>query len=164
MRKKSRINPDHIETLKNVINEGPFFRLLSLEICDIKPGTSRVEVQLNTDHHNLFGNVHGGVYATLIDVASYWSAYCDLDENTGTTTIDLHIDYLSAVKSGRLRVEGQLIKAGRKVCFTRATIYDSNDNILAIGTSKLIISEGVRSIEKYLEDGGRPPLPSKFIG
>lgn len=163
MRMERKINPEHLETLKSVINEGPFFHLLSLEICDIKPGTSRVEVQLNTDHHNLFGNVHGGVYASLIDVAAYWSAYCDLDENVGTTTIDLHIDYLSAVKRGRLRVEGQLIKAGRKVCFTRATIYDSNDKIMAIGTSKLIISEGAWSIEKYLEDHGRPQLPPKFL-
>lgn len=163
MKKSRTINPEHIAELIKVINEGPFFRLVCLEICEIKPGASIVEVELNTNHHNLFGNVHGGVYATLIDVAAYWAAYCDLDENTGVTSLDLHIDDLAGVKKGRLRVEGELIKAGRNVCFTKATIFDSEHKILAVGSSKLMVSEKVRSIEKFLEDSGMPPLPPKFL-
>jgi hypothetical protein len=38
-------------------------------------------------HMNPFGGIPGGVYASAIDTAAYWSAYCDLPEEKGLVSI-----------------------------------------------------------------------------
>ena len=72
-----KINPEHIKVLIKLINRGPYFELLSMEVREIGIGYSVVEVNLDKKHMNPFGAIHGGVYSSIIDTAAYWSAYCE---------------------------------------------------------------------------------------
>jgi len=159
-----KINPEHIKALIDLINRGPYFQLLSMNVCEIGIGHSIVKVMLEKKHLNPFGAIHGGVYASIIDTAAFWSAYCELDENAGFTSIDLSVNNLSSINTGEIIVEGKSLKIGRSICMTEAAARDTHGKLLACGTSKLMILDGKQSsIIHSVEAMGKNILPPKFI-
>ena len=158
-----RINPEHIKELINLINQAPYFKLLSMEVCEIGVGYSIVKLNLEQKHMNPFGAIHGGVYSSIIDTAAYWSAYCELDENIGFTTIDVSVDNLSMINAGEIIVEGKSIRIGRSICLTEATAKNAHGKLLAHGTSKLMVLQGKQSISHAIQSMGSNVLPPKFI-
>ncbi len=157
------INLEHINALLNLVNSGPYFRLLGMKVLELAPGCSKVELDLDRKHLNPFGAVHGGVYSSLIDTAAYWAAYCELDEGVGYTSLDVSISNLAMAKTGKLIAFGASIKIGRSICLCEATVKDSSGAALAHGTSKLMILDGKQSINHAIEAMGYPVLPPKFI-
>ena len=157
------LNPEHIKALINLINHGPYFELLSMEVCELGVGYSVVKTNLDKKHLNPFGIVHGGVYSSVIDTAAYWAAYCELDENVGFTTIDVTVNNLSMVNAGEIIVEGKSLKIGRSICLAEAAVKDVYGKLLAHGTSKMMILQGKQSINHAIESMGNSVLPPKFI-
>ncbi|MCL1798214.1 MAG: PaaI family thioesterase [Eggerthellaceae bacterium] len=158
-----KVNPKHVEALLRLINRGPYFELLSMEVCELSRGYSRVETVLEKKHMNPFGAIHGGAYSSILDTAAYWSAYCELDEDVGFTSIDLSVSNLSMVDRGRIIAEGRSLKVGRSICLTEASVKDTHGKLLAYGTSKLMVLKGRQSIKHVLETIGGDALPPKFI-
>lgn len=140
------LNPEHIKEVLNLINHGPYFELLLMKVCELGIGYCKVEVDLETKHMNPFGAIHGGVYSSIIDTAAYWAVYCELEENAGFTSIDIKVDNLSMIKEGKIIVEGKSLKIGRSICLSEATAKDVNGKLLAHGTSKLMVIQGLQSI------------------
>jgi uncharacterized protein (TIGR00369 family) len=158
-----RLNPDHIRAVLELINEGPYFRLLSMRVREMGMGFAAVEMQIDQKHLNPFGGIHGGVYSSLIDTAAYWAVYGDVEQNAGLISLDLHIDNLAPVKEGRLLVEGKRIKAGRSICIAEASVMDGRGKCLARGTSKQMVVPGLQTIAQAVSAMGHAPLPPKFI-
>lgn len=157
------INPEHIKRILDMINQGPYFILLKMEVKELGIGYSRVECELENRHLNPFGAVHGGVYASLIDTAAYWASYCEIDEDAGYISLDVQVDMLSTSKNGLLVVEGKRIKVGRSICKTEAIIMDSHGKILAHGTSKQMIIPGLQTINQAAMAMGYKSIPPKFL-
>lgn len=156
-------NPDHTRELLKLIHCGPYFRLLSIDVTDVGVGTSRVELELQDKHINVFGGIHGGVYSSVIDTAAYWAVYYELDEGVGYTSIDLTVNNLAMIREGKIFVEGKSLKVGRSICLSEATARDSSGRLLAYGTSKLMVLREKQSIAHAIQTWDRPPLPPKFI-
>jgi uncharacterized protein (TIGR00369 family) len=157
------LNPDHVKVLLKAINEGPYFKHLSMFVTDMGIGFSVVELEIRREHFNPFGAIHGGVYASAIDTAAYWAVYCELGEDVGLVSIDLKIDYLAPMNHGKLVVKGQSIKIGKTICLAEATAIDQNDKWLAHGTSKMMITSGLQTIGDAMHYTGTEKLPAKFL-
>ncbi len=90
------INPEYIERVNQLINRCPYFELLSMKISEVGAGFSELEIDLAQKHLQPFGFVHGGVFASIIDAASFWSLFYEIeDQDTGVTTVDLKLNYLA---------------------------------------------------------------------
>ena len=146
-----------------MINHGPYFRLLSMRVCDIGKGFATVEMNVRNKHLNPFGGVHGGVYSSLIDTATYWAVYGDVDEDAGLISLDVSVDHLAPVKEGSLVVEGKRLKAGKRICMAEAVITDGSGKTLAHGTSKQMVLPGLQTIAQAASAMGCNPLPPKFV-
>lgn len=157
------LNPDHIKAVLDLINQGPYFRLLSMKVSGMGKGFAKVEMDIENKHLNPFGGVHGGVYSSLIDTATYWAVYCDIEENAGLISLDVKVDNLALVKEGHLVVEGKRIKAGKSICIADAAVIDSEGKYLAYGTSKQMVIPGLQTIAQAVSAMGYEPLPPKFI-
>ena len=125
-----QVNPKHVEELLDLINGAPYLDLLGIRVLDFGIGYSKVEMELLRKHLNPFGATHGGVYASVIDVATYMAVYCELEENTGATSIDLLVSNLSMIHEGKFIVEGKSIKIGQSICLAEATAKDGNGKLL----------------------------------
>ena len=157
------LNPKHVEAVIGLINQGPFFRLLSIQIKELSRGHSLVEMELGQQHLNPFGGLHGGAYASVIDTAAYWSVYCELGEEAGLTSLDLKVDFLAPANVGKIWARGRCIKMGRTICLAEATAFDEKEKWLAHGVSKMLVLQDTQSIKEAVQFLGKAPLPPKFI-
>ncbi len=157
------VNPAYANALKDLANKGPFLKLLPMAITELSPGYCKIETTLSEKLNNPFGIPHGGVFAALIETATYWAVYCGLEEDKGITTIDVKMDNLASIKTGKLITVGKQIKIGRTICLAEATVTDENGKQLAYGNSKILVVPGMQSIQQAVEYTGSAPLPEKFI-
>lgn len=161
-RDNSLINPVHIKQLAQLINESPYFRLLSMTIEDMGVGYSQVKINIEPKHLSPYGAIQGGVYSSLIDTAAYWAIYPELDEQAGLISMDVNVHNLASVKGGILLARGERIKIGRTTCLAQALIKDENGRVLAQGSSKLLITQGLQTIPQMI--GFSPErIPAKFL-
>jgi len=155
-----KINPDHTNAVLAFINQGPYFKLLSMTVKEIGIGYSLVEVDIEDKHLSPFGLVHGGLYCSALDTAAFWAAYGEVDEENGLITLDVNVNILAPVKGNRLLVKGRSIKIGKTICAAEATAKNESGDILAHATSKLLIlhePEMIKKIRKTFGDGDFPP-------
>ena len=158
-----QLNPSHVNALIELINHGLFIEHLSMVIKELGVGYSFLEVDVEEKHHNPFGSIHGGVYASVIDTAAYWAAYCELAEDAGMVTLEFKVNNIAAIKRGKILVKGQSIKVGRTVALVEAIVTNLDEKILAQGTSTLMLTPGRQTISEALNLIGATSLPPKFL-
>lgn len=159
----TRLNPEHTAKVLELVNQSPYFQLLSMELRDMREGYAKVVVDLERKHLNAFGGIHGGAYASLADTAAYWALYCSLPEDAGFITLDLTVDNLRAVSSGVVVAEGSVIKQGRSVCLCEAEARDENGKLLVHCLSKQFLSPTLQPISAAVRELGFEPLPPKYV-
>jgi len=76
-----------------------------------------------TQQHGLF---HGGVVASLADVASGYAALSVMPENREVLTVEFKIHFLKAAKTDRLIVAGKVVQAGRTLTVCEGSVFDSS--------------------------------------
>jgi uncharacterized protein (TIGR00369 family) len=151
-----KLNPAYVEAIAKTVNTCPYFNLLSMELKSLEFGESRLEVETQEKHLQPYGIVHGGVCASLADAAIYWAVSSGVDENVGLTTVEIKLNYLAPVSSGRLIAKGKCIKVGKSICLGEATIEDRKGNLVGHGTSTLMVLDS-------LKIQGHSQLPPKFL-
>lgn len=157
------LNPEHLKSVIDMINKGPFFMHMSMRVTELGVGYSKVVAEIGKKHMNPFGAIHGGVYASVIDTAAYWSAYCDLPEEQGLVTIDLKVDFLSPVLDQKVIVNGKRVKAGKTIYLTEAQMINENGKVFAHGTSKLLVIHNKQTMNEVVDYVSAERLPSKFV-
>jgi len=161
--KMPELNPEHLRSVIDMINKGPFFMHMSMRVTELGVGYSKVVAEIGKKHMNPFGAIHGGVYASVIDTAAYWSAYCDLPEEQGLVTIDLKVDFLSPVLDQKIIVSGKRVKAGKTIYLTEAQMINENGKVFAHGTSKLLVIHNKQTMNEVVDYVSAERLPSKFV-
>ena len=127
-----RINPEHLRSMMDLTNSCPYYRLLGMRIVELGSGYCIAEMDVDPSRHiNPFGSVHGGAYASLIDVAAYWAAYCDQAEDAGMTSLDLSVSNLAMCRAGKLIARGSAVKEGRSVCLCEVRVEDETGKLMA---------------------------------
>jgi len=147
-------NDDYVNKLINMVNTSPYPKHLRMQLASIS--VDQAVVKLNTEQCHLqpFGIVHGGVLATLIDTATFWSVFLRLPEDAGLVNIDLKLNYLKSISSGLMTAQGRCIRAGRTINYAEASIKDKEGNLIAHGTSTLMVlpGKGIRvGAKKFLD-------------
>jgi uncharacterized protein (TIGR00369 family) len=149
------LNPEYKRELLETVNSSPFPQHLSMKLVSIDINAAKVELETAGCHLQPFQIVHGGVLATLIDTATFWSVFLGLPEDAGLVNIDLKLNYLKSVKEGLLVAEGRCIKSGRSISYAESSVIDANGEILAHGTSSLMTlpGRGIRlDAKKFLDE------------
>jgi len=151
-----QLNPRYTEAISNVVNQSPYFSLLSMKIKDLEWGSSVLEVGLEEKHLQPFGYVHGGAIASVMDAATFWAVFPQVKDGMGLTTVEIKVNFLAPVRKGKLVAKGRCIKIGKTLALGDATIHDANGNILGHGTATMMIVPGLK-VE------GQEDLPPKLI-
>lgn len=127
-------NPDFRETILRHLERQEFMKHIGCRLTVIEPGYVVAEIDLEKIHQQQIGLVHGGVTATIADVAAGFAGFtlCAPDEHT--VTAEIKVSYFAPGKTGVLRAIGKVVKPGRSLHFCEAEVF----NILPDGTEKLI--------------------------
>ena len=125
-----------------MVNSSPFLSHISIRLLQLEFDRAEIEIDLGQEHLQPYGKVHGGVIASMIDTATFWAGFMRIDENAAMVNVDLKLNYIKPAVSGRLRAEGRAIYNGKTVSYTEARVFDDAGDLVAHGTSTLMILPG----------------------
>jgi uncharacterized protein (TIGR00369 family) len=109
----------------------PFIAHCGIEALEVVDGRTRLRVTLGAESVNQLGIAHGGLIATLLDVAMGSAARHAAGR--AVMTLDMHVAFLSAGR-GTLHAEGRITRAGRSIIFCAAEIRDDAGELVATST------------------------------
>jgi uncharacterized protein (TIGR00369 family) len=120
----------------------PIAELIGFRINSVEPGRVVVEMDAEPRHANPMGTVHGGVLCDLADAAMGMAYASSLEEGETFTTLELKINFLKPVWSGRLIATGRLVKGGHTVGLTECDVVDDKDRLVARASSTCLTLRG----------------------
>ncbi|XP_067857543.1 acyl-coenzyme A thioesterase 13 isoform X1 [Heptranchias perlo] len=96
-----------------------FDRVLSkMTVVAANPGKIVCEMNVEEEHVNRAGTLHGGLTATLIDVVST-AALLTTERALPGVSIDMNVTYMNAAKLGEdIIITAQVLKEGKTLAFT----------------------------------------------
>ena len=114
---------------------------VALQVEPLADGTSSVVVDAADEHLNPHGSVHGGVLATMIDVAM--GAAVATTGGQAPVTVSLAVTYLEPGRPGRLEASARVRKRGKRLVVVEAEVVQDGDVVAdALGTFAVRPSDG----------------------
>jgi uncharacterized protein (TIGR00369 family) len=127
-----------LETMKRAMRDDappPIARLLGFTLTEVEPGRAVIAFDAEPRHASPLGTLHGGVLCDIADAAMGIAYASTLRDGETFTTLELKINFLKPVWTGRLTATGRLVKGGRTVGLTECDILDDQDRLVARATS-----------------------------
>ncbi len=113
------------------------------ELTVIEPGYVEAVIELDTIHQQQIGLVHGGVTATIADVAAGFAGFTLVGEDEHTVTAEIKISYFRKGLGQRLRAVGRVVKAGTSMHFCEADVFcvqaDGTEDLIARATTTMAV-------------------------
>jgi uncharacterized protein (TIGR00369 family) len=131
------VSLERMQELERAFNEvTPIARYFGMTLAYTKEHNAVVTLPYNPNLDHPMGGVHGGVYATLLDVAGWFTAAAAHDGACWIATSEMSIHFLLPVKQTSLRAIGRLIKPGKRQDIAEMHLYDGQDHLVghAMGT------------------------------
>ena len=119
--------------------KGTYLEFLGFTLTAWKDGFARVEMPVRDEHRNTVGFLHGGVIASLLDIAGAVSGSYGISERFVSVTINLNCNYIAPHRADQVIAEGELIRTTQSLFFAQAKLFDPKHNRLcatATGTYK----------------------------
>lgn len=133
--RKERID----EYIKTFREKSPITSFFGMELSFTDGGSAVVDLPYNPNLDHGFGGIHGGVYATLMDTAGWYTAVATQDEDCWVATAELSMHLLEPVKQTSLRAVGRLIKSGKRQNIVEVFLYDANQRLVGHATGTFMI-------------------------
>ncbi|QLG48860.1 PaaI family thioesterase [Natrinema halophilum] len=106
-----------------------FSDLIGLDFTDVEAGYSRGTIEVSDELMNPNGVLHGGVLYTLADSGMGAALYAELAEDQQCATIEIKINYLKPVRTGRVTCETTLEKNGRTVAYLESELVNDGKTV-----------------------------------
>jgi uncharacterized protein (TIGR00369 family) len=120
----------------------PIATLIGFSLREVAPGRAVVDFEADARHANPMGTLHGGVLCDVADAAMGLAYASTLEAGETFTTIELKINFLKPVWTGKLVAVGRLVKGGRTVGLVECDVTDASDQLVARATSTCMTLRG----------------------
>jgi uncharacterized protein (TIGR00369 family) len=133
------------KAMRGEVPPPPIARLIGFTIAEAEPGRAVVEFEAGPQHANPMGTLHGGVLGDIADAAMGMAYAATLGEGESFTTLELKINFLKPVRTGKLRAIGRVVKAGRTVGLVECDVVDDKDSLVARASCTCLTLRGERA-------------------
>jgi uncharacterized protein (TIGR00369 family) len=130
-----------VEDLRRRIAASPFHAGLGISVEHAAAGDVRLGWEARPDHRNLQGLVHGGILATLVDIAMGLAVRTVVGPTRRHVTIDLHVQYLRPARPGPLQALGSVVRVGTNVGFAEGSVMDAAGRLLIRASGTYSVTE-----------------------
>jgi len=125
------------DLIKLLYERIPFYSTLGFELQEISNGRAIFEIEVRKELTQN-GMIHGGVLASLIDSTCACAAFSLILPEGYATTINLQVEFLKSVTTGRLKVIAKCVKSGKNIFFCKAKIWNEDKELICTGSSQLL--------------------------
>ncbi len=94
--------------------------------------TCRIELESKDFMYNPQGTLHGGVISFILDVSMGHLSKRFLGM---ATTLEMKVQFLRPVKTGRIYCESRFLKKGRTIIALESRLFNEKGQLAAVGTS-----------------------------
>ena len=92
---------------------GTFHEVLDYTVVEWEDGYVLVDLEVKPEHRNLGGSVHGGVLASLVDLAGFLGGSWSPDGPGRSVTINLNTSFVAGTTADVITAEGRRSHATR---------------------------------------------------
>jgi len=125
-----------IEELQNHLDAAPFHKMLPMKIISADSEDETITVKMdyspNFQRRDDSGEIHGGVIASLVDIAGDFALIYLLGK--GVPTINFRVDYLRPAVNTDLVAFAHVRRAGRTIGVVDIDVTNDEGKLVAVGT------------------------------
>jgi uncharacterized protein (TIGR00369 family) len=130
--------------LLHMFNEvAPIARTFGMKLSYNDKDQAIVDLPYNPHLDHAMGGVHGGVYATMLDTAGWFTAAAAHEVDCWLATAEMSVHFLVPAAQTSLRAVGRLIKQGRRQDIAEMHLYDRDSRLVGHATGTFIILDSV---------------------
>ena len=115
---------------RNAFAGVPFTRLLGMRREFSEGGRARFIIDARPELGNVIGAMHGGVVATLLDVAMASAAVSKVDFEMTAVTLSMNSTFIRP-GHGRLTADGNVLAVDDAVALCQASVVDEDGDLVA---------------------------------
>jgi uncharacterized protein (TIGR00369 family) len=108
--------------------------VVGIQLEEVRLDYARMRLPFRSALNQPAGVMHGGAIATLIDTVVVPAIASGYDEPRRFVTIDMQIQYMTAIVGEDAVAEGWIVKRGRSTVFCRAEVMTARAGVVATGT------------------------------
>ena len=108
---------------------------LGARISEAQPGRVVLELEAGPEHRHGGGVVQGGVITQIADAAMGMSLGTLQEDGLWNTTVELKINFIRPVISGRIRAVGRVVEMKKTLFFSEADVLDEQGRLVARASS-----------------------------
>ena len=121
----------HLEQMKKVANNAPYYQLLGMEVKEIKDGESKIQMPFKEGLTHPYKIVHGGAIASLADSSVAIALISLVEPKDRIATIEFKINFLAPVRKGRLEAHAKIIHKGSKIAVGDVEVTNEEGKLVA---------------------------------
>ncbi|MDV4143759.1 PaaI family thioesterase [Shimia sp. FJ5] len=106
----------------------PWVRALDLTIDEISPSGATLSMPITPELARFGGIVSGQALAAMADTAMVFAAIGHFQAPAPVATTNLDLQFLRPGKGERIRCDAEIVRAGKALLFTRATMVALPDD------------------------------------
>ena len=120
----------------------PVARLVGFRAVSFGGGESRFAMEADGRHHNPMGTLHGGILCDLADAAMGFAFASTLGPGESFTTLELKINFLRPVFSGKLAAVARVVHRGKTVGLVECDVTNEAGKAVARASSTCRVLRG----------------------
>jgi uncharacterized protein (TIGR00369 family) len=126
------VDPKNEALIREVLFGSPVARALGIKLQTLEVDRVVLQMPFSPENVTLGRIVHGGVIATLIDIAGAAASFSGVDpDSRGGATSSLAISYLAAADGADLMAEARIIQRGRSQTVAGVSVQSANGTLVA---------------------------------
>ncbi len=115
-------------------------RTLGAVLETIEPGSVTITCDFRAGLTQQHGLLHGGVVASLVDVACGYAALSVLPADREVLTVEFKIQFLKPANTDRVVAIGKVVQAGRTLVVCEGSVFDATRTRLLAKMSATMMS------------------------
>lgn len=126
------------QKLKDLFHGAPIAKSMGMTLDYNDQGQAIFKMPYHEGFNHALGGVHGGVYATLLDNAGWFTAA--LHYQTWIVTVEYSTRLLEGVVEEDLYSIGKLIRAGKRISTCSMELFTESEKLVAVGQATFSIT------------------------
>lgn len=123
----------------------PVATLIGFTLAAAEPGRAVIEFTAEERHANPMGTLHGGILCDVADAAMGIAWAATLGDGETFTTLELKINFLKPIWTGKLTATGRVVKNGRTIGLVECDIVDEQRTLVARASSTVMTLRGAEA-------------------
>jgi uncharacterized protein (TIGR00369 family) len=135
-----------MERIRRSFERQGFMRAIGATLDSVETGTVTITCGFDERLTQQHGLLHGGLLATLVDVACGYAALSVMPADREVLTVEFKINFLKPANTDRLIAVGQVVQAGRTLTVCEGSVFDSTRaRVLARMTATMMAVDATSS-------------------